>query len=72
MLSRMKIEREKHGVAPDVRNGDISRCLLGTGFVRKRSLPTTAANRGASFATARSTSNPRPAPARSAPRSTTS
>jgi hypothetical protein len=36
MLSRMKLEREKHGVAPDVMDGDVCRCLLGIGFVRKR------------------------------------
>ena len=36
MLSRMRLEREKHGVAPDVRDRGIGHCLLGIGFVRKR------------------------------------
>jgi hypothetical protein len=36
MLGRMTLERHKHGVAPDVRDGAICHCLLGIGFVRKR------------------------------------
>jgi hypothetical protein len=36
MLSRMRLEREKHGVAPDISDEAICHCLLGIGFVRKR------------------------------------
>jgi hypothetical protein len=36
MKARMKLEREKHGVDPDNRDGTICHCLLGIGFVRKR------------------------------------
>jgi hypothetical protein len=36
MKSRMKIEREKHGVDPDNHDGTICHCLLGIGFMRKR------------------------------------
>ena len=36
MISRMKLEREKHGVQPDVKDGNICHCLLGIGFVRKK------------------------------------
>jgi hypothetical protein len=36
MQRRMRLEREKHGVQPDERDGRICHCLLGIGFVRKR------------------------------------
>jgi hypothetical protein len=36
MQARMKLEREKHGVDPDNRDGTICHCLLGIGFVRKK------------------------------------
>jgi hypothetical protein len=36
MLTRMKLERAKHGVGPDVRDASICHCLLGIGVVRKR------------------------------------
>lgn len=36
MQKRMKLERKKHGVGPDVHDGEICHCLLGIGFVRKR------------------------------------
>lgn len=36
MIRRMRMEREKHGVGWDVRDGEICHCLLGIGFVRKR------------------------------------
>lgn len=36
MQRQMRLEREKHGVQPDERDGNICHCLLGIGFVRKR------------------------------------
>jgi hypothetical protein len=36
MKSRMKQERTLHGVGPDNHDGSICHCLLGIGFVRKR------------------------------------
>ena len=36
MLARMKVERAKHGVGPDVRDASICHCLAGIGAVRKR------------------------------------
>ena len=36
MLTRMKLERAKHGVGPDVRDRRFVTCLLGIGVVRKR------------------------------------